>query len=116
MIAREFEPAMIFEGARPGLLAANLRLRAEMADPSPAVPAAGGGPPDLLPGVPAETPADFRPVAEASHRVLVATQDSARAGLRAAYLAFVAAIQAAAPDARLAELGAALRDEYGRPG
>jgi len=115
LIAREFEPAMTFEGARPGLLGANLRLRAEMADPSPA-PAADRGPPDLLPGVPAETPADFRPVADASHRALVATLDGVRPGLRAAYLSFVAAIQAAAPDARLAELGEALRDEYGRLG
>jgi len=114
LIAREFEPAMTFEGARPGLLGANLRLRAEMADPSPA-PAADRGPPDLLPGVPAETPADFRPVADASHRALVATLDGVRPGLRAAYLSFVAAIQAAAPDARLAELGEALREEYDRP-
>jgi molecular chaperone DnaK len=116
LIAREFEPAMIFEGARPGLLGANLRLRAEMADPSPAVPPADGGPPDLLPGVPAETPADFRPVADASHRALAATPDGSRSGLRAAYLSFVAAIQAAAPDSRLAELGKELSDEYGRLG
>ncbi|MFC7275357.1 Hsp70 family protein [Paractinoplanes rhizophilus] len=113
LIAREFEPAVAFEGSRPGLLGANLRLRAEMADPSPAAPStSAAGPPDLLPGVPAETPADFRPVADATHLLLV--RDGARPALRAAYLSFVAAIQAAAPDARLAELGDLLTAEFAR--
>ncbi|MFF5294084.1 Hsp70 family protein [Paractinoplanes globisporus] len=113
LIAREFEPAQTFEGTRPGLLGANLRLRAEMADPSPAAPdAEAAGPPDLLPVVPAETPADYRPVADASHRLLAAANHRTRPGLRAAYLAFVAAIQAAAPDDRLAELGEILVGEY----
>jgi molecular chaperone DnaK len=117
LIAREFEPAVTFEGPRPGLLAANLRLRAEMADPSTAAPqAAPAGPLDLLPGVPAETPADFRTVADASHLLLAATVDCARPGLRSAYLAFVAGIQAAAPDARLTELGEHLSAEYGKVG
>ena len=114
LIAREYEPALTFDSLRPGLLGANLRLRAEMADPSPAAPEAAAGPPDLLPGVPAETPADFRTVADASHALLAAVRDGARPGLRGAYLAFVSAIHAAAPDARLAELGAELSAEYGR--
>jgi molecular chaperone DnaK len=113
LIAREFEPAMTFEGLRPGLLGANLRLRAEMADPSPAAPdASATGPLDPLPGVPAETPADFRTVADASHERLVATLDGAETALRGAYLAFIGAIQAAAPDDRLAELGKRLAAEY----
>jgi molecular chaperone DnaK len=117
LIAREYEPALTFEGLRPGLLGANLRLRAEMADPSPA--GAGTdepGPPDLLPGVPAETPADFRPVTVAAYGLLATTLDGGRGRLRAAYLAFVGAIQAAAPDTRLAELGARLSAEYARGG
>ncbi|MEU4242150.1 Hsp70 family protein [Actinoplanes sp. NPDC026619] len=116
LIAREYQPALTFEGLRPGLLGANLRLRAEMADLSPAAEIADPGPPDLLPGVPAETPADFRPVAVAAHGLLATTLDGGRADLRTAYLAFVAAIQAAAPDSRLAELGSRLSEEYGRPG
>ncbi|WP_433367575.1 Hsp70 family protein [Actinoplanes sp. CA-142083] len=112
LIAREFEPAVTFEGSRPGLLGANLRLRAEMADPSPAPSPAAPGPPDLLPGVPAETPADFRPVADATHRLLAG--DGTRPALRAAYLSFVAAIHAAAPDDRLAELGDLLTAEFAR--
>jgi molecular chaperone DnaK len=116
LIAREYEPALLFEGLRPGLLGANLRLRAEMADPSTAaVPEVATGPLDPLPGVPAETPADFRAVAEASHDLLAATLDSARPALRSAYLAFIAAINAAAPDARLAELGDQLTAEHVRP-
>ncbi|GAA2604744.1 Hsp70 family protein [Paractinoplanes durhamensis] len=118
LIAREFEPAMIFEGSRPGLLGANLRLRAEMADPSPAAETIGLQPPDLLPGVPAETPADFRAVADASRSLLTTTPAGGRGRgpLRAAYLAFVAAIQAADPDSRLTELGRRLATEYDRSG
>ncbi|GAA0588349.1 hypothetical protein GCM10010172_86850 [Paractinoplanes ferrugineus] len=116
LIAREYQPALSFEGLRPGLLSANLRLRAEMADPSPAVADnAEPGPLDLLPGVPAETPADFRPVAVAAYGLLATTLDGGRVRLRAAYLAFVGAIQAAAPDSRLAELGERLSAEYREP-
>ncbi|GIM91679.1 hypothetical protein Ato02nite_034720 [Paractinoplanes toevensis] len=114
LIAREYEPALTFEGSRPGLLGANLRLRAEMADPNPAAVPGEPDLPDLLPGVPAETPADFRPVAVASRDLLATALDGARGELRAAYLAFVGAIQAAAPDARLTELGEALSAEYDR--
>jgi molecular chaperone DnaK len=130
LIAREFEPAVAFEGFRPGLLAANLRLRAEMADPRPADPRpadprpadprlagpapAPADPLDLVPGVPAETPADFRAVADASHRLLAGAYDGGRPALRAAYLSFVAAIQAGAPDIRLAELGEQLSTELAR--
>lgn len=81
-------------------------------DPDPGEPAA----PDLLPGVPAETPADFRPVAVASRSLLATTLDGGRGSLRTAYLAFVGAIQAAAPDARLAELGEQLSAEFDRQG
>ncbi|WP_433296070.1 Hsp70 family protein [Actinoplanes sp. CA-030573] len=115
LIAREFEPALTFEGLRPGLLGANLRLRAEMADPSPPGPGpAAADPADLLPGVPAETPADFRRVADASHQLLAATLDGACPRLRSAYLSFVGAVQAAASDVRLAELGRMLSEEYVR--
>jgi molecular chaperone DnaK len=117
LIAREYEPALTFEGLRPGLLGANLRLRAEMADPAPDPADAGEpSPPDLLPGVPAETPADFRPVTVAAYGLLATTLDGGRGSLRAAYLAFVGAIQAAAPDSRLAELGEQLSVEYGDEG
>ncbi len=116
LIAREYEPALTFEDFRPGVLSANLRLRAEMADPDPdgAEPAeAPAGPPDALPTPPAETPADFRPIADASHDLLaVRSRDGDLAGLRSAYTAFIAAVHAAAPDARLAELGAELSAEY----
>jgi molecular chaperone DnaK len=130
LLAREYEPALTFEGFRPGLFTANLRLRAEMADPDPIGPAPEvAGPPTALPPVPAETPADYRRVAEAAHDLLATSTDRdppsprpaiARGGelgaLRDAYLVFVAAIQAAAPDDRLAELGEALTAEYGRSG
>jgi len=115
LIAQEYDPAPLFEGS-PGLLSANLRLRAEMADPAadPVVPvppaSAGSG----LPRPPAETPADFRPVAELTHSLLAGSPAGEHAALRTAYTAFVAAILAAAPDASLAELGSALAAEYDR--
>jgi molecular chaperone DnaK len=118
LIAREYEPALTFEDFRPGLLGANLRLRAEMADAAPDShdPGAPGAadPPDALPAVPAETPADFRPVAEASHGLLAGAHDGEPAALRAAYGTFVAAVQAAYSDARLRELGGLLSAEYAR--
>jgi molecular chaperone DnaK len=116
LIAREYEPAVTFEEFRPGLLGANLRLRAEMADPAldRAGSAAAAGLPDVLPAVPAETPADFRPVADASRLRLAASRDGELSALRAAYAAFVAAIHAAAPDEHLHELGEALAREYTR--
>jgi molecular chaperone DnaK (HSP70) len=142
LIAREYEPALTFESFRPGLMSANLRLRAEMADiPPPALPdtAAPSGRRDVLLPVPAETPADFRPVADAAHTLLEAADPKPRADprsigwhipgdgpagglggslddLRAAYSTFVNAIHAAAPDTRLAELGDALTHEYDRTG
>lgn len=115
LIAREYEPALTFEDFRPGLLAANLRLRAEMADPDPDGPDPEvNGPPDTLPAPPAETPADFRKVADAAHGRLSASLDGELSGLRAAYAAFIAAVHAAAPDSRLHELGKALAAEFGR--
>jgi molecular chaperone DnaK len=149
LLAREYEPALTFEGFRPGLFSANLRLRAELADPDPIGPSPEvTGPPAALPPVPAETPADYRRVTEAAHDLLATSTDrdpsaprpvtrpdalphaqparadrqpaGARGGelvvLREAYLAFIGAIQAAAPDDRLAELGEALTIEYGRTG
>jgi molecular chaperone DnaK len=123
LIAREYEPALTFEDFRPGLLSANLRLRAEMAEPEPGGgPESGAeltlaaGPPDALPAPPAETPADFRPAADASHERLAATRDGGLSALRAAYSSFIAAVQAAAPDARLRELGEALAREWDREG
>jgi molecular chaperone DnaK len=113
LIAREYEPALLFEGSPPGLLAANLRLRAEMADPAtdPVLPEP---PPTNATGPPAETPADFRPIAERAHDLLAASPLTDHAALRAAYAAFLTAIVAAAPDAHLAELGKALKTEYDR--
>jgi molecular chaperone DnaK len=116
LIAREYEPAMTFEGFRPGLFSANLRLRAEMADPVGPVPEPAGTPADVLPGVPAETPADFRRVADASYEVLAAAPDGELPALRAAFTVFVGAVHAAAPDSRLAELGEVLAIEYARTG
>jgi molecular chaperone DnaK len=116
LLAREYEPAPGFDDLRPGLRAANLRLRAEMADPARDDPgsAARAGLPDLLPVVPAETPADFRPVADASRLRLAAAADGESAALRAAYGAFVAAVHAGASDAHLRELGTALASAYTR--
>jgi molecular chaperone DnaK len=117
LLAREYEPALTFEDFRPGLLSANLRLRAEMAEPDEpgfASPTEAAGPPDALPMPPAETPADFRPVADASYWMLAGTPGGDRTGLRTAYTSFIAAIQAAAPDARLRELGEVLSGEYTR--
>jgi molecular chaperone DnaK len=109
LIAREYEPALTFEDFRPGLLGAHLRLRAEMADPDPGGPdLETAGLPDTLPGPPAETPADFRRAADASHGLLTAARDGELAALRDAYTTFIAAIHAAAPDVRLHELGDAL--------
>jgi len=117
LLAREYEPALAFEGFRPGLFSANLRLRAEMADPDPIGPShEAAGPPAALPPVPAETPADYRRVAEATHELLATTQSGEWGALRDAYLVFIAAVHAAAPDERLAELGKALTTEYGRTG
>lgn len=117
LIAREYEPAMTFESFRPGLFSANLRLRAEMAEPDPVGPSPESpGPADVLPPVPAETPADFRRVADASHEVLAATPDGDLPALRSAFTVFVTAVNSAAPDGRLAELGEALAIEYARTG
>jgi molecular chaperone DnaK len=140
LIAREYEPAVTFEGFRPGLLSANLRLRAEMADtPAPELPDIATGRPGLLRPVPAETPADYRTVAEAAHRLLAAAEptpadpeapvawhvpgdglagnlDGSLDTLRAAYSAFIDAIHSAEPDTRLAALGAALAAEFDRTG
>ena len=119
LIAREYEPALTFEGFRPGLFSANLRLRAEMADPDPVGPDPAESPPDppnVLPRVPAETPADFRRVADTVHRLLASTPEDALVALRTAFGTFVAAINAAAPDARLTALGEQLTIEYARTG
>ncbi|MEU8813625.1 Hsp70 family protein [Actinoplanes sp. NPDC048796] len=120
LVARDYQPAQLFEGSPVGLLSASLRLRAELAG-APVVPSATGppeatGPPDLS-GPPAETPADFRPAAVAAYLLLIAPSPSADgllAPLRTAYLDFVAAVHAAAPDDRLSELGEALTAEYRR--
>jgi hypothetical protein len=66
--------------------------------------------------VPAETPADFRRVADASYEVLAAAPDGELPALRAAFTVFVGAVHAAAPDSRLAELGEVLAIEYARTG
>ncbi|MET0425607.1 MAG: Hsp70 family protein [Actinoplanes sp.] len=117
LVAREYEPSMTVEGSATGQISANLRLRAEMADP---VPEPVGPPPvaRLRPGVlttpPAETPADFRAVADASHALLRSAPARQHRALRAAYTAFVAAVLAADPDVRLAELGGVLADEHAK--
>ncbi|MGX6603055.1 Hsp70 family protein [Micromonosporaceae bacterium Da 78-11] len=117
-VARDYEPASLFDGAPLGLLSANLRLRAEMAAPEPdpelPVPPPAGdlGTAGALPEPPAETPADFRPVADAGHARLSTSADDDHPALRAAYLAFVAAIHAAAPDTRLTALGTTLTTAY----
>lgn len=117
LVARDYEPSPAVEGTTPGLIGANLRLRAEMADPSatrsgPAPPVVA--PPGELLAPPAETPADFRGVAEAAHLLLAAAPARRHRPLRSAYTAFLTAIQTAAPDDRLTELGAALADTYRR--
>jgi molecular chaperone DnaK len=119
LVARDYEPAQLFEGSPVGLLSASLRLRSELAG-SPIVPAAtgppAGMPPDLS-GPPAETPADFRPVAVASYLLLLSPApalDGTLTPLRAAYLDLISAVYAAAPDARLTELGEILTAEYRR--
>ncbi|WP_127501714.1 Hsp70 family protein [Actinoplanes solisilvae] len=115
LVARDYEPASLFEGSPVGLLSASLRLRAELAGPEPPLeadePVETPDPPGPA-GPPAETPADFRRVAEATYMLLL--QDDDRLALAAAYGAFITAVQAAASDTRLAELGAALSTEYAR--
>ena len=106
----------MFEGSPLGVRSANLRLRSEMAAPAPGpgpaeplpIGAAGSGPPGALPEPPAETPADFRPAAQAAYDLLVAASPDELPALRAAYTDLVGAIQIAAPDRRLHELGNAL--------
>jgi molecular chaperone DnaK len=118
LVARDFEAAPLFEGPAAALLSGNLRLRAEMAAPTPK-PATADQAPDPAPPIPeppAETPADYRRVAELSHDVLSTVPDDCHEALRAAYLGFVRAIQAADADVRLAELGEALTAEYRRRG
>jgi molecular chaperone DnaK len=115
LVARDYEPASLFEGSPVGLLSASLRLRAELAGPEvPPVADDPGETPDPPgpPGPPAETPADFRGVAEATYMLLL--QDDEQVALATAYGAFITAVQAAAPDTTLAELGEALIDEYER--
>ncbi|MGK5678331.1 Hsp70 family protein [Actinoplanes sp. URMC 104] len=116
LVARDYQPASLFEGSPVGLLSAGLRLRAELAGPetppAPDEPPAGPPEPPGPAGPPAETPADFRRVAEAAYMLLL--QQPGRVGLAAAYGAFIAAVQAGAPDAELAELGELLRAEHGR--
>ncbi|MCY1140008.1 Hsp70 family protein [Actinoplanes sp. Pm04-4] len=115
LVARDYEPASLFEGSPVGLLSASLRLRAEMAvpevGPDAEEPAETPDPPGPA-GPPAETPADFRRTAEATYMLLL--QNSHLGGLASAYSAFITAVQAAAPDVRLAELGQALAAEYRR--
>ncbi|GAB2619801.1 hypothetical protein Aab01nite_33960 [Paractinoplanes abujensis] len=115
LVARDYEPASLFEGSPVGLLSASLRLRAELAGPEAPVtaeePAETPDPPGP-PGPPAETPADFRRVAEATYMLLL--QDGDMGALGAAYGAFIAAVQAAAPDTRLTELGRQLSAEFER--
>ena len=115
LVARDYEPASLFEGSPVGLLSASLRLRSEMAvpeiGPDAEEPVETPDPPGPA-GPPAETPADFRRVAEATYMILL--QDIDLDGLATAYGAFITAVQAAAPDARLAELGQALTAEYER--
>ena len=112
LVARDYPESVMFEGNPISLRSTNLRLRSEMAVPAPEratpPPVAVTGPPGVLPVPPAETPADFRPAAESGYRLLAAATPNEFPALRAAYTAFVAAIQAAAPDRRLHELGAAL--------
>jgi molecular chaperone DnaK len=117
LIARDYEPAPLFDGPPAGLIAANLRLRAEMADPAPETatpepPATGT--PRSLPRLPAETPADFRPAAERARTLLTRSPAGEHVPLRAAYLALVDAVNAAAPDDRLTELGETLIVELDR--
>ncbi|WP_250005807.1 Hsp70 family protein [Actinoplanes sp. M2I2] len=115
LVARDYEPASLFEGSPVGLFSASLRLRAEMAVPEtgPAADEPAETPDQPGPaGPPAETPADFRRVAEAAYMLLL--QDGELTELEAAYDVFIAAVQAAAPDSRLAELGRALSAEYDR--
>jgi molecular chaperone DnaK len=117
LVALDYEPTSLFDGPHLGLLSANLRLRAEMTAPEPVAPAPPvpeePGAPGALPGPPAETPADFRPAAEFAFALLTAAPGDAHPALRAAYLALVAAVHAAAPDAVLTELGTTLRAALG---
>jgi molecular chaperone DnaK len=115
LVARELPPPGGIELGPIGLRSANLRLRSEMAAPVTGPPAGGRSPvdpPGVLPAPPAETPADFRPTAQKSHDRLMGASPGALpdgfSALREAYLAFIAAIRAAEPDARLHELGVAL--------
>jgi molecular chaperone DnaK len=116
LIARDFESAPLFEGMAAGLLSGNLRLRAEMADPAPEPPVSVQAPDPAapIPEPPAETPADYRRVAERSHDRLTAEPNDGHDALRTAYLGFVRAVLAADADARLAELGEALTAELVR--
>ena len=122
LVARDYEPASLFEGSPVGLLRTSLRLRAELAGPEASLVA--DDPPETTDppgpsGPPAETPADFRRVAEATYLLLLRDddllpQDDDLTALATAYGAFITAVVAAAPDARLTELGEALGREYGR--
>jgi molecular chaperone DnaK len=124
LVAREYEPSDGFDGSSTALVSANLRLRAEMvapdAGPDTSEPAVttDSGPPDALPAPPAETPADFRPAAQSVYDLLATAPAEEFGALRAGYGAFIAAIEAGAPDLRLAQLGtdlAALRTGADRP-
>jgi molecular chaperone DnaK len=114
LVARDL-PAPVTIGLGPiGLRSANLRLRSEMAAPVIDRPAGGRAdpdPPGVLPRPPAETPADFRPVALRAHDLLAGAPADDLVGLRSAYRDFIAAIRRAEPDPRLHELGVALTDE-----
>ena len=110
LVALDHEPTSLFDGPQLGLLSANLRLRAEMTAPAPRIPGPGSPVPDRpgVPEPPAETPADFRPAAEAAF-ALLNTVGEGRPVVLAAYLALVAAVHAAAPDTELTDLGTVLR-------
>jgi molecular chaperone DnaK len=111
LVARGMPAPTAVEIGPIGLRSANLRLRSEMAAPAADPPAgrvAAPDPPGVLPAPPAETPADFRPAAERAHERLLDAEPDELPEVRAAYLAFIAAIRAAEPDGRLHELGAAL--------
>ena len=113
-VARDLPAPVTIEIGPIGLRSANLRLRSEMAAPETGPPAggsAGADPPGVLPALPAETPADFRPVAQKSHDLLNVAPPDDFPGLRGAYRAFIAAIRAAEPDPRLHELGTTLTAE-----
>jgi molecular chaperone DnaK len=109
LVARSL-PQATLEIGPIGLRSANLRLRSEMAVPEsePAADTTEAELPGVLRAPPAETPADFRPAAQRAHELLAAAGPDALPELRSAYRAFIVAIRAADPDARLHELGTAL--------